>query len=97
VSLNILNVVDLGSEGILDVNDDDLPVGLTLVKECHDTEDLDLLDLANIPDLLTDLADIKRVVVSLRLGFGVGLRRVLPSLNLSMSIKAESMVVCRHT
>ena len=33
VALNVLNVVQLGSEGVVDIHDDDLPVGLTLVEE----------------------------------------------------------------
>lgn len=80
MALNVLNVVQLGGKGILDVDDDDLPVGLAFVEEGHDTEDLDLLDLSNVADLLADLADIERVVISLGLGLGVELRRVLPGL-----------------
>lgn len=33
VSLDVLNVVELGGEGVVDVDDDDLPVGLSLVEE----------------------------------------------------------------
>ena len=80
VVLDVLNVVQLGRKGVVDVDDDDLPVGLALVEESHDAEDLDLLDLADVADLLADLADIERVVVALGLGLGVGLVRVLPGL-----------------
>jgi len=58
VSFNILNIVELGSQGVLDIDDDDLPIGFAFVKKSHDPEDLDLLDLTNISDLLADLADI---------------------------------------
>ena len=80
MTLNILNVVQLGSEGVVDVNDDDLPVGLALVEESHDTEDLDLLDLTRLADELTDLADVERVVVTLGLGLRVDGVGVLPGL-----------------
>ena len=80
VVLDVLNVVQLGREGVVDVNDDDLPVGLALIKESHDTKDLDLLDLADIADLFTDLTDIKRVVVTVSLGLRMHMGRVLPGL-----------------
>jgi hypothetical protein len=80
VTLNILNVVKLGSEGVVDIDDNDLPVGLALVEESHDTEDLDLLDLTGVANGLTNLADIERVVVAVGLGLGVGGVGVLPGL-----------------
>lgn len=80
VPLDVLNVVETGSKRVVDVDDDDLPVGLTLIEEGHDTENLDLLDLADGTDELTDLANVERVVVTVRASLGVGLRRVLPSL-----------------
>lgn len=80
VTLNILNVVDLGSVGVLDINSDDLPVSLTLVEEGHDTQDLDLLDLASVANSLTDLANVERIVVTNGLSFRMGVVRVLPSL-----------------
>jgi hypothetical protein len=81
VSLDILDVVELGGERIVDVNDDDLPVSLALVEQSHDTEDLDLLDLTGLGDELTNLADVERVVVTLSLGLGVGDVGVLPGLD----------------
>jgi hypothetical protein len=81
MALNILDVVQLARERVLDVNDDDLPVGLALVEECHDTKDLNLLDLADEPDLLADFADVEGVVVALSFGLSVGRRRVLPGLH----------------
>lgn len=80
VVLDILNVVQLVCKGVVDINDDDLPVGLTLVEESHDTENLDLLDLADVSDLLADLADIERIVVTLGLSLRVLLLRIFPGL-----------------
>ena len=80
MTLNVLDVVQLGCERILDIDDDDLPVGLTFVEQSHDAENLDLLDLANIADLLANLADIERIVVATSLSFSVRLRGVFPSL-----------------
>ena len=80
VPLDVLDVVQSGGKGVVDVDDDDLPVGLTLVQEGHDTEDLDLLDLSDVSDGLTDLADVERVVVTVGAGLGVLLLGVLPGL-----------------
>jgi hypothetical protein len=80
VPLNVLDVVQTRSERVVDVDDEDLPVGLTLVKQGHDTEDLDLFDLAGVADGLTDLADIERVVVTESLGLSVLNGRIFPSL-----------------
>lgn len=80
VALDILNVVELGSQRILDVNNNDLPVSLLLIEQSHDTEDLDLLDLTGVADELTNLTDIERVVIALSLGLRVNSVRVLPGL-----------------
>ena len=80
VSLDVLDVVELRGEGVVDVNDDDLPVRLLLVKEGHDAKNLDLLHLAGVADELADLADVERVVVTLGLGLGVDVVGVLPGL-----------------
>ena len=80
--LNILNVVQLACERIQDVNNDDLPIGLTLVQKCHNTENLDLLDLTNESNVLANLTDIKGIVVAPRLGFGVSLGGIFPCLSI---------------
>ena len=81
MALDILNVVELGGEGVVHVDDDDLPVGLFLVEQGHDAKNLDLLDLAGVANELTDLADVKRVIVTLSLGLGVDRVGVLPGLH----------------
>lgn len=80
MALDVLDVVELVGQGVVHVNDDDLPVGLLLVEEGHDAEDLDLLDLASVADELADLADIERIIVALGLGLGVNDVGVLPGL-----------------
>ena len=80
MTLDVLNVVQLGSKRVGNVNDDDLPVGLALIEEGHDTENLDLFDLTGIPDLLADLANIERIVVALGLSFRVRMVGVFPGL-----------------
>jgi hypothetical protein len=81
VTLDILNIVKLGGERVVDIDDNDLPVGLVLVEESHDTKDLDLLDLTSVADKLTNLADVERVVVALGLGLRVDGIGVLPGLS----------------
>jgi hypothetical protein len=80
VTLDILNVVELGSQRVVDINDNDLPVGLLLVNQGHNTQNLDLLDLTRVADQLTNLADVERIVVTLGLGLGVDRVGVLPGL-----------------
>jgi len=87
MSLHIFYVIEFGSKGILDINNDNLPVGFTFIQECHNAEDLDLFDLANISDLLANLANIKGVIVTLGLGLSMRDGRVLPSLRISISNK----------
>lgn len=80
MTLDVLNVVELGSKRVVDVDDDDLPVGLFLIQKGHHTENLNLLDLTGVADKLTDLADVERVIVSLGLGLGVDNVGVFPGL-----------------
>jgi hypothetical protein len=85
MSLDIFNVVELRSEWVIDVNDENFPVCLAFVKESHDSENLDLLDLAGVAYGLTDLADVERVIVALCLGFRVSMSWVFPGLRLTAS------------
>ena len=80
VALDVLDVVEFGRQRVVDVNDYDLPVGLALVEQRHDAQDLDLLDLAGLRDGLADLADIQWVVVALGLRLWVGGIGVFPGL-----------------
>ena len=92
MTLDVLDVIELGRERVVDVDDDDLPVGLALVQERHlrgqrghervphDAEDLDLLDLAGVADGIADLAHVERVIVALGAGLGVGCGGVFPGL-----------------
>lgn len=82
MSLNIFNVVEFRSERIVDIDNDDFPVRLTLIKKCHDAKDLDLLDLTSVANELTNFTDIERVIVTFGFGLWVNLVWVLPSLQL---------------
>ena len=65
----------------MDIDDENLPVGLALIQQSHDTENLDLLDLTHISNLLANLAHIERVIVTAGLGFWVYLLWILPGLS----------------
>jgi len=80
VTFDIFDIIQLGSERVENINDNDLPVGLTLIEEGHDAKNLDLFDLTSETDLFADLANIERIVVTLGLGFRVRVVRVLPGL-----------------
>jgi hypothetical protein len=87
-----LYTVELGSKRVFLVNDDDLPVGLLLVQEGHNAEDLHAFDLAGIGDQLSDLANIKRVIVTLGLGLGVDGVGVFPGLcNYSVRVRTNGV------
>lgn len=77
---DIINVVQLASKRIQDIDDNDFPISLALVQKGHDTENLDLLDLANEPNTLANLADVKRIVVAPRPGVGMMVGRIFPCL-----------------
>jgi hypothetical protein len=80
VPLDILDIVQSARQGVVNINDDNLPIRLSLIKQGHDTEHLDLLDLADLADPFADLADVEGVVVAVRLGLRVGDGRVFPGL-----------------
>jgi len=67
VPFHVLYVVELAGKRIGDIHHDHFPIGLALIQESHDTEDLNLLDLSDISNLLADLADIQRIIVASRL------------------------------
>jgi hypothetical protein len=92
VTLDVLDVVQLGCERVLYVDDDDFPVGLALVEESHDAQDFDLLDLPDVTHLFADLAYVQWVVVTPGLGLCVLLIGILPSLkknNIRVSMITE--------
>lgn len=84
--------VELGSKWVVDINDDELPVSFTLIEQSHNTKDLDLLDLTRVSNLLTDFADINRIVVTLGLGLSMNLVRVFPGLGKSTVIPDVTLV-----
>ena len=77
---NILDIVQLGRKRIVNVDDENLPIGLAFVEKGHDAQDFDLLDLADIAYLFSDFTDVERVVVSFCFCFGMNLVGVFPSL-----------------
>jgi hypothetical protein len=80
MTLDILDVVELGGKRVIDVDDNDLPVSFLLIEKSHDTKDLDLFDLASVSNNLADLAHVERVVVAFGLGLGMNDVGVFPGL-----------------
>jgi hypothetical protein len=78
--LYILNIVELRSQWVVDIYDNDFPIRLSLIKQSHDTENLDLFDLSNIPKLFANLTHVERVVVAVSLCLSMHLSRVFPGL-----------------
>lgn len=88
--LDIFDIVQLAGHRILNVNDDDLPVRFTLVEKSHDSENLYLLDLSNISNLFADFANVKGVVVTFSLRFGMHLIGIFPRLQYSHEINSRA-------
>lgn len=78
--LDILDVIETRSEGVIDINNEDFPVRLAFIEESHDAQNLDLLDLTSVPDGLTNLAHVERVIVAVGASLGVLLGGVFPGL-----------------
>lgn len=83
MSLNVLNVMKLGRQWIVNINDNDLPVRLLLVEQGHRTENLDALDLASMSDIFSNLTDVERIVVAMVFGVFVKDVGVFPCLQKS--------------
>ena len=78
--LNVLDIIELWRQWIIDVDDNDFPISLSLVEQCHDSKDLDLLNLTRCCDEFTNLTNIKRIIVSFGFGLGMNYIGVFPSL-----------------
>lgn len=82
VTLHIFNVIEPGCQRIVYINDDYFPICFFLVKQCHDTQHLDLLYLAGGAHELANLADIKGIIITLGLGLWMYYIWVFPCLRL---------------
>ena len=78
--LDVLNIIDLSGKRIVDINAKDLPVSLSLINKSQGTQNLNLLDLTSLTDGRSNLASIKRIVITLALGVRVDVAGVLPGL-----------------
>lgn len=86
MTFNVFYIINSWCQWIVDVNDDNLPISLFFIKQRHNTEDFDLLDLTRGRDKLANFTDIERIIVSSGFGFGVNDVGVFPGLN---SISAD--------
>mmetsp|Transcript_13735 Transcript_13735/g.35050 ORF Transcript_13735/g.35050 Transcript_13735/m.35050 type:complete len:293 (-) Transcript_13735:250-1128(-) len=78
--LDVLHIVEFGSLGIVHIDRDHLPVGLTVIDQSHHTKNLHLNDVTNVSSGLTDLTNIERIVVTKAVGFRMLEARALPGL-----------------
>ena len=96
MSLNILDVIQLGRQRVIDIDDDNFPIGLFFVEKSHDAEDFDLLDLTSVADELANFADVERVVISLCLGFRVNDVGIFPGLGARSVQFRQNVEVIAH-
>jgi hypothetical protein len=80
MSLNVLDIIELRSQWVIDVNGNDFPVCFFLVQKSHHTKYLDLLDLTCVSNGLPNLAHVEWVIITFRLSLGMNDVRVFPCL-----------------
>ena len=83
--LHILDIIELGCQWVVDVDHDDLPVGLFLVEQSHDAKNLNLLNLTSVADQLANFADIEWVIITLGFGLRVDDVGIFPCLKIDLS------------
>lgn len=83
----LILTVQTRGQGVVDINDNDLPVGLAFIQQGHDTKNLDLLDLADSGNLLANLDNINRIVVTTGLSLRVGSVGIFPGLSINVKIQ----------
>lgn len=80
ILLDIFDGVDVGCDGIVDVDYHDLPVGFAAVIGSDATENFGLSNLAEVTGVLTDVEEVDGVVVALFVNEVVKDVRVFPGL-----------------
>lgn len=80
MALYIFNVIELGCQRVLLVNDDNLPISFLLVEKGHDAKDFDTLNLTGGANEFSNFADIEWVVVTFGLGLRVDVLGIFPGL-----------------
>ena len=80
MTFHVLDIVEFRRQWIVDINDDDLPVGLLFIEQGHHAKNFDLLDLAWFGYEFANFANVERVVVSFGFRFRMGLVWVFPGL-----------------
>src|SRR5271168_4859225 len=85
MSFHVFNVVEFGSQWIIDINSNDFPIRFTLVEKSHCPENFDLFDLSWVAHFFANFAYVKGIIVTLRLSLRMRDSRILPSLSTSAS------------
>jgi len=80
MTLYILNVIELGCQWVLLVNDDNLPISFLLIEKGHDAKNFDTLNLTGGANEFSNFTDIERVVVTFGLGLRVDVLGIFPGL-----------------
>merc|ERR1719184_5246 len=78
--VNIVDIIQIVSKRIIDINSNQLPVSFALVNHSEDTQHFHLDHGAPLVDSLTNLTNINRIIVTLAVGGGVGMVWILPCL-----------------
>merc|ERR1719427_1235115 len=78
--VNIVDIIQIVSERIIDINSNQLPISFALVNHSEDTQHFHLDHSAPLVDSLTNLTNINRIIVTLAVGGRVGVVWILPCL-----------------
>ena len=96
MSFDVFDVVEFGSQRVVDVDGDDFPVRFTFIKKSHCSKNLDLFDLAWVANLFANFTHVKGIVVTLCFGLRVCNIRILPRL-LKLARSSEKQNCDKHT
>jgi len=64
MALNVLDALEFGGEGVIEVNGDDFPVWFAFVEEGHHAEYFGLPDLVGAANFFANFADVKEIIVA---------------------------------
>src|SRR5271156_951432 len=97
MSFNVFNVVEFRGKWIVDINSNEFPICFSLIKQCHCSKNLDLLNLSRISNFLTNLTNINGIIITLCLSFRVRHIGILPSLLINLHPNQGKVTYLRNS
>lgn len=80
MSLHVFDIIQSRRQWVVDVDDDDLPIGFFLIEQGHYAKYFHLFDLTRGGHELTNFADVQRIIIAFCFGLRMDDIRIFPSL-----------------